>query len=65
MTRLAAVNPLEVGFTHGIGEIAAEIVLQTAGAAAAAAAALARKNTPDLARNVYAPLALVRTRPSR
>src|SRR5687768_10061337 len=64
MTRLTAVNPFVVGFTHGTGAIAAPIAEHTAGAAAAAAATFARKNTPVLARKVNAPLADERTVPS-
>ena len=39
-TRLCAVNPFVVGFTHGTGAIAALSAVQTAGAAAAAAVAV-------------------------
>ncbi len=65
MTRLCAVNPFVVGFTHGIGAIAGASAVQTAGAAAAAAVAFARKKIPVLARNANAPEAEVRAVPSR
>jgi hypothetical protein len=64
-TRLADVNPLVVAFTHGTGAMAAPIAVHKAGAAPGAPTALARKNTPVLARNVNAPVADERTLPIR
>ena len=65
MTRLCAVNPFVVGFTHGTGAIAAVSAVQTAGAARGRRGDVRPEEDPVFARNVNAPVADERAVPSR